>query len=103
MYLCTSLYEPFGLAPLEAALCGCAVVARDLPSLREVWGDSALYFSTPEQLQGQVRMLVHVPEALAEAQLLARRHAVAYTVERMTDAYLTAFDAVVRREALHVA
>ena len=38
IYLCTSRYEPFGLAPLEAALCGCAVVANDIESLREVWG-----------------------------------------------------------------
>lgn len=36
-------YEPFGLAPLEAALAGCALVLGDIPSLREVWGDAALY------------------------------------------------------------
>lgn len=36
-------YEPFGLAPLEAARRGCALVLSDLPSLREVWGDAALY------------------------------------------------------------
>jgi len=45
IYICTSRYEPFGLAPLEAALCGCAVLARDIPSMREVWQDGALYFS----------------------------------------------------------
>jgi glycosyltransferase involved in cell wall biosynthesis len=36
-------YEPFGLASLEAAHGGCALVLGDLPSLREVWGDAALY------------------------------------------------------------
>jgi len=36
IYIATSIYEPFGLAPLEAAGCGCAIVARELPSLREV-------------------------------------------------------------------
>ncbi|HEX4448454.1 MAG TPA: glycosyltransferase family 4 protein, partial [Polyangiaceae bacterium] len=36
-------YEPFGLAPLEAALCGCALVLGDIPSLREIWGDAALF------------------------------------------------------------
>ena len=44
IYLCTSRYEPFGLAALESALCGCAVVANDIASLHEVWGDAALYF-----------------------------------------------------------
>ena len=40
---CPARYEPFGLSPLEAALAGCALVLGDIPSLREVWGDAALY------------------------------------------------------------
>src|SRR5205085_4832818 len=36
-------YEPFGLAALEAALCGCALVLGDIASLREVWAEAALY------------------------------------------------------------
>ena len=44
IYIATSRYEPFGLAPLEAALSRCAVIANDIPSLHEVWGDDALYF-----------------------------------------------------------
>jgi glycosyltransferase involved in cell wall biosynthesis len=36
-------YEPFGLAVLEAALSGCALLLGDIPSLRELWGDAALY------------------------------------------------------------
>ncbi|MGH9481884.1 MAG: glycosyltransferase family 4 protein, partial [Terriglobales bacterium] len=38
VYIATSGYEPFGLAPLEAAFCGCALLLNDLPSFREVWG-----------------------------------------------------------------
>jgi glycogen(starch) synthase len=36
-------YEPFGLAVLEAALAGCALVLGDIPSLREVWKDAAVF------------------------------------------------------------
>ena len=36
-------YEPFGLAALEAAQSGCALLLGDIPSLREVWGDAATY------------------------------------------------------------
>jgi glycosyltransferase involved in cell wall biosynthesis len=36
-------YEPFGLSALEAALCGCALVLGDIPTLREVWGDAAWF------------------------------------------------------------
>ncbi len=36
-------YEPFGLAPLEAAYAGCALVLGDIPSQREVWADAAAF------------------------------------------------------------
>jgi len=38
-----SLYEGFGLPPLEAMYCGCPVVASSRTSIPEVCGDAALY------------------------------------------------------------
>ena len=96
IYLCTSRYEPFGLAPLEAALCGCAVVARDLPSLREVWEDNALYFTDEPSLQQTLQALATNHELLAEAQRRAHARASQFTPERMTDAYLHLFGVVSR-------
>ena len=104
-YLCTSLYEPFGLAPLEAALCGCTLVLRDLPSLREVWGDAALYFRDADHLAAQLNLLCHDPATLAEGQRRARQRARDYTADRLTDSYLVAFEAVLQghRTTSHVA
>jgi glycosyltransferase involved in cell wall biosynthesis len=34
------------MAALDAAFSRCAIVANDIPSFREVWGDAALYFRT---------------------------------------------------------
>lgn len=39
-----SLYEGFGLPPLEAMSCGCPVAAARAAALPEVCGDAALYF-----------------------------------------------------------
>lgn len=36
-------YEPFGLAVLEAAASGCALVLSDLPTLRELWDGAAVF------------------------------------------------------------
>lgn len=43
VFASAALYEPFGLSVLEAALSGCALVLGDVPSLREIWGDSATF------------------------------------------------------------
>lgn len=39
-----SLYEPFGLAALEAARSGAALVLADIPTYRELWDGHALFF-----------------------------------------------------------
>src|SRR5262245_35733789 len=44
IYAATSQYEPFGLAPVEAALSKCALVASDIPSFRELWDGAAGFF-----------------------------------------------------------
>lgn len=40
-----SLYEGFGIPPLEAMVHGCPVIAADIPPVREVCGDAVAYFN----------------------------------------------------------
>ena len=42
-FIFPSLYEGFGLPPLEAMACGCPVIASNRASIPEVCGDSAYY------------------------------------------------------------
>lgn len=90
LYLATSSYEPFGLAALEAALCGCAVVASDIPSYREVWEDAALYYPVgdPERLRSRVMELLESPERAERGAAAARSRALErYTGARMAAEY----------------
>ncbi|MEN2984407.1 MAG: glycosyltransferase family 1 protein, partial [Dictyoglomaceae bacterium] len=46
IFIFPSLYEGFGLPPLEAMACGCPVVASDIPVIKEIC-DDAVYYVNP--------------------------------------------------------
>jgi glycogen(starch) synthase len=103
IYIATSQYEPFGLAPLEAALSRCAIVASDIPSFREIWGDDAFYFANndPESLQQALTRLHADPELRATYGTLAYQRACSrYTGARMVEEYLHLYQALVPVGAL---
>lgn len=98
IYLCLSRYEPFGLAPLEAGLCGCAVVTRDIPSLREVWDDGAIYFSNADSLREIVQELAASPAILHRARELSYRRAYQFNRTRMVNEYLNLYRGVLQHQ-----
>lgn len=89
-----ALYEPFGLAPLEAARHGCALVLGDIPSLREVWSDAAIYVAPTDRtaLADSLKALIDSPDAVAELGARARTRAAEYTDERMAFAYRSLYE-----------
>ncbi len=98
MYAATSRYEPFGLAPLEAALSRCAIIANDIPTFRELWGDSATYFRTndAEDLARKIDELQNNRELrLTFANLAYRRAKQRFTAERMVNDYLDLYQTLV--------
>ncbi len=91
IYVVTSRYEPFGLAPVEAAASGCAIVANDLPSLREIWGDTIYYFerNNPEALGALLDWLAGGEQGIADAGRRAREFAISHlNCEQMVEQYL---------------
>ncbi len=61
-------YEPFGLSVLEAAMSRCALVLGDIPPLRELWQDAALFVDPDdtESLHAALQRLIE-DEALRGA------------------------------------
>jgi glycogen(starch) synthase len=86
-------YEPFGLGVLEAALGGCALVLADLPTLRELWDDAALFVPVGDavSLHRALRALITDPRRTAmlahEASLRASR----YQPQTMAGRYLAVY------------
>ena len=103
IYAATARYDPLGISPLEAALSRCAIVANDIPSFREVWGDAALYFQTNNaaSLSEALRRLNN-DRALCRgygerAYMRARER---FTTKRMIDDYLKLYHSLVSSETL---
>ncbi len=56
-FLFPSLYEGFGMPPLEALSLGARIVISDIPVFREVYGDSAIYIN-PEDPNIRIKTLL---------------------------------------------
>lgn len=48
VFVSAACFEPFGLAVLEAAAAGCALVLSDIPTFRELWDGAALFVDREE-------------------------------------------------------
>jgi glycogen synthase len=93
IYALPARYEPFGLSVLEAALSGCALVLGDVPSLREVWGEAALYVAPqdPAALRDTLLRLIGDEAMRNQFAARARKRALKLTPERMARGYLSAY------------
>ena len=106
IYVAPSRYEPFGLAPLEAALHGCALVLSDIGTFRELWNGCAEFFPSgaAAALAEAIRKLETDPvrrQALASG---ARKRALRrYTAPRMAEEYVALYRQLAQRHARRAA
>jgi glycosyltransferase involved in cell wall biosynthesis len=85
-----SLYEGFGLPPLEAMASGCPVAASHAGSLPEICGDAAVLFD-PHDIDA---IATGVLAAIDRAGVLAphgRAHAAMFTWEECADAHISTY------------
>lgn len=93
VFVSAATFEPFGLAVLEAASAGCALVLSDTPTFRELW-DGAAVFVDGDDAPGfaeAIRTLVEDRERRSALGAAARERSASYTpaanAERMIEVY----------------
>ena len=76
-----SIYEGFGLPPLEAMACGCPVIASRSASLPEVCGEAVLYCdpSDPADITHQIQRLIDDPSLRAHLREAGLRQAARFS------------------------
>ena len=103
IFVATSRYEPLGITALEAAFSRCAIVANDIPSFREIWGDDAFYFRANDSAS-----LASAIQCLSEDRELCRaygnrayhRARERFTAKRMMDEYLRLYQSLLGAKSL---
>lgn len=98
VFMLPSLYEPFGLSALEAALSKCALVLSDIPTLREIWQESALYAppANAAKWAEQINKLTGDESLRNEMARRARETAQNFTAKKMAFRYMALY-----KEILH--
>ena len=90
--------SPSAWRPLEAAFSRCAIVANDIPTFHEIWGDTACYFryNDADDLARTLERLHADRELrLTYANLAYHRARQRYTAERMVDDYMNLYASLV--------
>ncbi len=103
IYVAPSRYEPFGLALVEAALSRCAIVASDIPSFRELWGETACYFDANDSssLRGVIARLADDPDTRRrQAELAYQRARRRFSADRMVEEYLELYQALTAKRTI---
>jgi glycosyltransferase involved in cell wall biosynthesis len=84
VFVYPSIYEGFGLPPLEAMACGAPVIAGRIPSLQEVLGSTAR-FVDPLDVNELARTIVELLDDENKRQMLAAaglEHAAKFSWEK---------------------
>ena len=93
IYALPARYEPFGLSALEAAMAGCALVLGDIPSLREIWDEAAVFVppDDTEALGITLEELIRNTACRKTFAALAHSRAHEFTSRRMAQNYLAVY------------
>lgn len=98
-FIYPSLYEGFGLPPLEAMACGAPVIASRISSHAEVLGEGALFFEPHDaiQLARAIRGLLRDESERLRLALAGRKRAAEFSWERAASSTMEVYREAMRR------
>jgi glycosyltransferase involved in cell wall biosynthesis len=102
IFVSTARYEPFGLAVLEAAQAGCALILSDIPTFRELWDGAAVFVPAEDDaaLADAIDALWRDSETRARLGEAAQKRSETYSVEAMCAGILATYRAVLANPTL---
>ncbi len=100
VFVSPTRYEPFGLAILEAANNGCALVLSELDTLKELWQEAALFFDPEDEADAEkmALRLLDNPEFLQELSERAKERAANFSAEKMGAGYHQLYREIAKQE-----
>lgn len=100
VFLYPSLYEGFGLPPLEAMACGTPVIASNITSIPEIVGDAAILIDPTDGGQLKKALLELLSNEHLRRQLISRgfRQARKFSWRKMAEQTLAVYESVYKEQ-----
>ncbi|KTD19054.1 glycosyltransferase family 4 protein [Legionella jordanis] len=100
IFVMPARYEPFGLAVLEAAQAGCALVLGQIKTLEEIWQDTAVYVPPydPAKLLRTLNHLIQDKELRSKLSSLTSLRSKNFTQEKMVREYQSLYKELLRQK-----
>jgi len=103
VFASAAVYEPFGLAVLEAASCGCALVLSDTPTFRELWRDAAIYCNpkNEDSVAAAIQALIDDEVLRTTLSEKAKQRAENFTASIMAESYIALYQRQLEKQLQH--
>jgi glycosyltransferase involved in cell wall biosynthesis len=98
LFVFPSLFEGFGLPPLEAVSLGCPVVLSDIPILREIFGEAGFYFNPYSEEDLARAILTVISDEKLRSELLEKQkeRLKMFDKNKIIEQYISLFERIIR-------